>query len=315
MRLALVTHSSNLNRLPFRGDLSLLKQNMSDEGLQYDVQPWDKPDVQWQLYTHIILTSDIDYSFYIDEFLQWVRKVDTFHGCSKLLNSSKVIHWNYNKKYLLELESKDIKIPPSLWLEQNSVSKIETVLGQKQFGKSKTEVVVKNVVGSDGTSVWRCKTTETPNGSVVLSALDLEKLQKQIISPSGRFGVIVQEFLPAILTQGEWSLIFFDKVFSHAVVKTPPSDVPNDSRTEFRIQTRYGGHFETVPDGLVPATLMRFASQVLTQVPERLLHARVDVVVTGDGDPCLMELEVLDPMLYLTEPTQADRYLRAIQTF
>jgi hypothetical protein len=316
MRLALVKHSSKLNRAPFHGDLSLLQQKISDVGAQCDIQPWDKPDVQWSLYTHIILTSDIDYHYHIHEFLKWVDKMDTFHGSCKLLNSSQVIRWNYNKKYLLELESKEIKIPDTVWLDRNCISKTDTVLsGLKQFGRTKKEVVIKNVVGADGTSVWRCKIEETPNSDITLPASNFKKLEQQIMSPNGWYGVMVQEFLPEILTEGEWSLIYFDKVFSHAVLKKPPSSEPDKDGTEFRVQEKYGGYFESVPDGLTPKMLISFGSRVLAHVPHRLLHARVDVVVTGGGNPCLMELEILDPQLFLTEPSQADRYFHTIQTF
>jgi glutathione synthase/RimK-type ligase-like ATP-grasp enzyme len=316
MHVALVKHSSKLNVAPFRGDLSLFLQKMADSGIQCDIQPWDKPNVQWSLYSHIILTSEIEYHNHIDEFLQWVS-----NSPSKLLNARQVIQWNYNKKYLLELESKKVRIPMTLWLDQNSVSEIEAVLcGLKQFGRAVKEVVIKNAVGADGTSVWRCKTLETASGGTVVEASDLERLRQQILSPAGRFGVMVQEFLPEILTGGEWSLIYFDKMFSHAVIKKPPSlkhtsDDREKCRAEFRVQAQYGGYFEAVPEGCVPMTLIHFGSQVLTKIPERLLYARVDVVMTGDRGPYLMELEVLDPLLFLTEPSQAARYFHTIQAF
>jgi glutathione synthase/RimK-type ligase-like ATP-grasp enzyme len=100
---------------------------------------------------------------------------------------------------------------------------------------------------------------------------------------------IVQPYLPAIETDGELSLIFFGGAYSHAVRKVPQ---PGD----FRVQPEYDGIITAcVPD----ADEMEAARVILAAVEEDLLYARVDLSRGLDGKPVLIELELIEPDLYL----------------
>ena len=46
---------------------------------------------------------------------------------------------------------------------------------------------------------------------------------------------LVQPFQPEILTDGEWSLMFIDGEYTHAVVKRPAAG-------DYRVQEHHGGH-------------------------------------------------------------------------
>jgi glutathione synthase/RimK-type ligase-like ATP-grasp enzyme len=99
----------------------------------------------------------------------------------------------------------------------------------------------------------------------------------------------LQAFVPEIETQGEVSLVFIDGVFSHAVRKRPaPSD--------FRVQIDFGGSWEPT---IVGASLREFGEGVLAAVSRPWLYARIDVVEANQG-PVLMELELIEPQLFLT---------------
>ena len=50
-------------------------------------------------------------------------------------------------------------------------------------------------------------------------------------------GALIQEFVDEIETDGEWSLVFFDGAFSHAVIKRPTAG-------DFRVQEDFGGSSE-----------------------------------------------------------------------
>ena len=99
---------------------------------------------------------------------------------------------------------------------------------------------------------------------------------------------LAQPFVPEI-ADGEWSLIYFDGVFSHAVVKRPQ---PGD----FRVQDEFGGRATAEP---APPDLVATGSRVLAALPARPLYARVDGVVTRHGF-LLLELELLEPALFLS---------------
>ncbi|MEM9965019.1 MAG: hypothetical protein AAGC58_06700, partial [Asticcacaulis sp.] len=103
--------------------------------------------------------------------------------------------------------------------------------------------------------------------------------------------LMLQPFMPAIQTEGEWSLLFYGGQFSHAVLKTPKSG-------DFRSQPDYDAHLRSLP---VPPEALDLAHEALDYAGGRdLLYARVDMVRNAQGQPCLMELELIEPDLYLT---------------
>ena len=117
----------------------------------------------------------------------------------------------------------------------------------------------------------------------------------------GDRGLLMQPFLPEI-AEGELSLLFFDGVFSHAVRKRPR---PGD----YRVQVQYGGTTEAVD---VTATLVERARACVLAAPSLPVYARVDGVIK-DGQFLLMELEVFEPLMFLSwHPEAPARFARAV---
>jgi glutathione synthase/RimK-type ligase-like ATP-grasp enzyme len=113
---------------------------------------------------------------------------------------------------------------------------------------------------------------------------------------------MVQQFIPGIRTRGEWSLSFFAGRFSHAVIKTPKAG-------DFRVQAEHGGSERRVPP---PDFVLAAAKRALAALAEVPLYARVDGV-ENDGQFLLMELELIEPTLYLThDPEAPARFADAI---
>jgi hypothetical protein len=84
-------------------------------------------------------------------------------------------------------------------------------------------------------------------------------------------------------------MIFFGGRFSHAVSKRPQ---PGD----FRVQPEFDG----IIAGHRPDPDERAAAErILAAVEEPLLYARVDLVRGLEGEPQLIELELIEPDLYL----------------
>ena len=113
---------------------------------------------------------------------------------------------------------------------------------------------------------------------------------------------MAQPFLPEVVEQGEWSLVFFRGEWSHAVVKRPREG-------DFRVQWTHGGRHAGVAP---PAGLVEQARAALAAAPAPGLYARVDGVVR-DGRFLLMELEQIEPYLFFGErPGSSDRFVEAI---
>ena len=113
---------------------------------------------------------------------------------------------------------------------------------------------------------------------------------------------MVQEFVPEI-QDGEWSLMYFGGAFSHGVLKVPTAG-------DFRVQKEYGG---SAIAAAPPGAVITFGDSVMARLPEPVAFARVDIVVSRRRGPLLMELEVIEPELFLDySPAAATLAARAV---
>ncbi len=112
-------------------------------------------------------------------------------------------------------------------------------------------------------------------------------------------GVMLQKFMNGIATEGEWSLIFFAGTFSHAVLKQPKLG-------DFRVQNDFGGTAHLADP---PPQVLATATDAVNAV-NPTIYTRVDGVVE-EGQFRLMELELIEPMLFLADHSQAPRRFAA----
>lgn len=194
-----------------------------------------------------------------------------------LQNPFAVIERNVAKRYLVELAGAGLPVVPTRLLGSG-----ETLAGVSGRVVLKPEIAA----GGDGIGLFDA---EDPAATAHLAAL------------YARGDVLLQPYLPAV-QDGERSLIYLGGEFSHAVRKVPAAG-------DFRVQLEYGGvttrHEPTAAE-------LRVADAALSAVGADLLYARVDLVVTTDG-PLLMELELIEPDLFLTYVDGAmDRFAEVI---
>ena len=100
---------------------------------------------------------------------------------------------------------------------------------------------------------------------------------------------MIQAFLPSVIEEGEYSFLYFGGSFSHALIKRP-------KKGGYRIQSLYGGTEETYTPSKQERVSARSVLNALTFTP---LYARVDLLRGRDGKLKLIELEMLEPYLYL----------------
>ena len=115
--------------------------------------------------------------------------------------------------------------------------------------------------------------------------------------------MIIQPLIEEIARTGEFSLMLFDGEFSHAVVKRPKT---GDSR----VQPHLGG--ATLPPPAPPGAVA-LARQALAAAPAKATYARVDMVPDDDGTLLIMELELIEPALFLDyAPDKGAAFTRSI---
>jgi glutathione synthase/RimK-type ligase-like ATP-grasp enzyme len=229
---------------------------------------WDDPSADWMKYDAIVLRSCWDYFYDPPKFAEWIEKLTSLGA--RVFNSLPTVRWNHDKTYLRDLEQRGIAIAPTFWCERGTTPSIQKILAERVWAKA----VVKPTISGTSMHTW------------VVSQGDQDPQDAELASLLRTRDMMIQEFVPEIL-EGEWSLIFFGGEFSHAAVKRAK---PGD----FRVQDEFGGTWAHEPAS--PALIAQ-ARQVLECVDEELLYARVDGIVRDDKF-ILMELEVIEPMLY-----------------
>lgn len=257
----------------------LLPPAFEKEGLKAEAAPWDG-DVNWKDYPTIILRACWNYHLKKDEFITWLENQS--NEGRKIWNPLEVLKWNTDKHYLLDLEQRGVKIIPTVLLEPADERNLSDILKVKNWEIG----VVRPTVGASAFEVK--KFTQA-------SARDSEE-QLDRSKPW-----IIQKFCPEINTEGEYSFMFFNRKYSHAVMKKPKDD-------DFRTQPHYGGiEWEVEAE----EKLIEQASSVLDKVDGPLLYARIDGVVI-DGDFHLMELELAEPYLFFgSHPEAPKRFVEA----
>jgi len=219
--------------------------------------------MDWGRFDACIVRSTWDYHDKHSEFLAWTREVAAE---TRLWNPPALIAWNSEKTYLRDQSEGGVPIVPTVWVDREDGADLDDVLESEGW----EEAIVKPVVDLGARNLKRTRAGAGPAPLEVL-------LQ--------RGSVMVQPFLPSLAEQGELSLIYIDGKLAHAVRKRP---APGD----FRVQSIWGGTVESAE--------VELADQALAHLDEPPLYARVDLVAGPDGKPCLIELELIEPNLYLT---------------
>ncbi len=264
-------------------DDRLLRDALIARGVVAEPVVWDEAAVDWAGFEAVVIRSTWDYHVRADAFDAWINGHERMKV--QLWNPPGVLRWNSRKTYLRELETAGIPTVPTRFIDQGGAS-LAAVLHETGWD----DVVVKPVVSASAYETWRAARATL--------AQDAPRYARLLAEGA----VMVQPFLPGIMTDGEWSLCFFAGRYSHAVVKRPR---PGD----FRVQADHGGRYAAVQPS---RQLVAEAEAALRAADRRTLYARVDGCVM-DGTFRLMELELLEPGLFLaTDAGAADRFADAV---
>ena len=213
-----------------------------------------------------------------------------------LVNPLSLVRWTLEKTYLRDLEQRGAAIVPSLWCDDFEADAVSP-----WFDTLRSEtLVIKPVVGVNAIDAY------------VLRNPVAENLVAHLARTFAGRPFFVQPFAHNILTEGEYSLFFFSGNYSHAILKTPK---PGD----FRVQEEHGAQIQSVA---APAELVDTARHVLSLVDTEPVYVRCDFVRGNDDQYWLMELELIEPSLYLRMDDAAaarfagafDAHIRALES-
>ena len=252
---------------------ALLADALRERGSTVVAMPWDGIDPGREDGV-VCLRSTWDYHLRWQEFRTWVGG---FRTGGRLWNPAATVLWNADKIYLRDLAAAGVALPRTAWFEPAQRPPVASLL--EEWGLAR--------------AVVKPRVSATAFGTHVVGPG--EDLTDDRWDPLERSGALVQAFVPEIQSRGEISLVFLSGGFSHAVLKRPVSG-------DFRVQADFGGSLAVAaPDDAVVA----FGEAALAAARRPWVYARVDLVETEAG-PVLMELELIEPDLFLT-PAAAGR--------
>lgn len=235
--------------------------------------PWESM-TDWSIFDMVVIRSAWNYHIHYPMFLSWL---DTLEKQNVYVwNAVPTLRWNTLKTYVSAMIDRGVPMVPTRVI--SDISHIpETFLPWDT-------IVIKPAVSASSYETKTYKAHDTRHWQS-----DIRRLLK-----SGP--VLAQKYMESI-RDGEYSFIFFNKTYSHAVLKTPKKD-------DFRIQEEYGG---TVTPIKPSASHIRAAQSILDHISEPLLYARVDGLII-QGSFVLMEVELCEPELFLNSNKLAPKH-------
>lgn len=264
------------NLAGFVSDDELAMEPLAALGWQVEMVSWRQTAVPWSSFDAVIIRTTWDYQNDPQTYLAVLEGIDR---CTQLENSLSLVRWNMHKSYLRDLEQRGVGIVPTIWGKNLPDGGIRALFAEHQF----SEVVIKPVIGANADDTFRLKQTADKAAFAQVEAV------------FGSKAFMAQPFMPSIVKEGEFSLFFFGGEFSHAILKSPKSD-------DFRVQEEHGGQIQAIDAEALLVYRARRAVEVIEPTP---LYARVDMVRTESNDFVLMELELIEPSLYLRMDSDA----------
>jgi glutathione synthase/RimK-type ligase-like ATP-grasp enzyme len=192
---------------------------------------------------------------------------------TKLWNPPDVVRWNTDKAYLRELEARGVPIVPTKFVQT-----LEDI--------SWRDVVIKPRISA---------------ASFATRRFDLSRMRSEaeaFLREHRERPMMLQPYIDSVESHGERSLVWIAGELTHAIRKSP----------------RFSQGEERVSEALEIADDEReVAARALEPLASRLLYARVDLVRDSEGRPCVMELELVEPSLFLLQHLPAlERFADAI---
>jgi glutathione synthase/RimK-type ligase-like ATP-grasp enzyme len=236
---------------------------LSRAGIEVEPRPWTDPG-DFAAFDIVLPLVAWGYQSDPDRWFALLDRLEREEVC--VANSVPVLRWNSDKAYLEELSAKGVPTVPTRTVEALTTGAIEAA--REDFGP---DLVVKPPISAAAFGTYRLGPADPIPPDV-----------------AGRT-MMVQPFLRSVMDEGEYSLIYFEGVFSHAIVK-------NAKAGDYRVQPHLGGT-EVKCDP--PHGSRSVADAALASAPEQPAYARVDLIRLNDGTLGVIELELIEPSLWL----------------
>ncbi len=239
-------------------------------GLRTEPVVWEDRYHDWSRTRVAVIRSAWDYAFRRAEFLAWAERAS---AATAFWNPLSVVRWNTHKAYLLDLQARGVPTVPTRLVRAGTPLALAELLAAQGW----TEAVVKPAVAQSGRYATRTSVADTGRAQAMADRMLPHE------------DVLIQPFVPAIGEEGELSVIFVDGELTHAVRKRAAAG-------DFRVHDDHGGSVTRDTPSPEEEAVARRAMQA---AESPLLYGRVDLVRGPGGAPLVMELELVEPELFI----------------
>lgn len=262
-------------------DAQPLEAALEAAGLTACHLAWDNPSPRWSSLSMCVLRSTWNYTAHLGRFLEWGEHVSRE---SVLWNPMKVVRWNVHKRYLADLSRRGVATVPTVYISRGDVG---TRLADIMDARGWRRAVIKPEVSAASANTH------------VIDRDDVSEVQETLFSELvSEREMMVQPYIESVEGHGERAVVWIDGEITHAVRKSP----------------RFEDEEELVSDAVpVEDDERTLALAALRCAEGPLLYGRVDMVRDDAGVPMVMELELVEPSLFLVHSQRAlERFVDAI---
>ena len=265
-------------------DEPLLRAAVERAGGEYALVPWDGDEYDWNEADLVVPRSTWNYYEDPATFLAWAEHVA---AATRLMNPISVVRDNLHKGYLLELARAGVPTVPTVLVRCGERRALEEVLDREGW----TDVVIKPAIGARS---WK---------NMRVNALSLEAGAAHLAALGAVQDALVQPYLASVEGHGERSLVWIDGELTHSIRKEPRFGDSDESVSETAMALPEGAR------AIVDAAL----ATIDPSNDGTLLYARADVVPDDAGRLVVMELELVEPSLFLAQaPSALERFACAL---
>lgn len=262
----------------------LLRAALQDRGLSSERVAWSAEGVDWSRFRLAVFRTTWDYFERFPQFVAWLGRIE--HQV-RLCNPPVTVRWNMDKHYLTDLDARGVPVVPTRFLERGSDAPLADVLRETGW----EDAIIKPCVSGAARHTYRVNPATAETVAPIVRKLLAEE------------SLILQPFQQDITLTGEDALMVFGGRYSHAVRKVAKAG-------DFRVQDDYGG---TVHEYHPTADQIELAERAVAACSPVPAYGRVDMVRGNDGRSMIMELELIEPELWLRfHPAAAEAFADAI---
>jgi len=247
-------------------DRDVLVEALAARGVTGEWVAWDDPTADFTGGLSLI-RSTWNYYRTRDRFIAWTKQVER---SGTLQNPARIVRWNSHKRYLRDLAKAGFPVVPTEFLRQGGAIRLSDIASRRGW----TSMVVKPAVSAGSFQTMHVTDACRAAGEAHLASLLLER------------DALVQPYVRSVDDYGERALVWIDGALTHAIRKAP----------------RFSGEAERASEAQpIAFDEKALAGAIFARFGAGLLYGRLDLARDDQGKPRVMELELIEPSLFLLQ--------------